>query len=76
MFLYAHVFKNFLQFVVIHRVKGCSVVNEAEIDVFFLEFTCFLHDPKNIGNLLSGSPAFSTPSLYIWKFLVYITAEV
>ena len=51
---YSHFFKNFPQFVVIHTVKGFSVVNEAEIDVF-LEFPCFLHDPTNVGNLLSDS---------------------
>ena len=55
----------------IHRVKGFSVVSEAEVDVF-LEFSCFLYDPMNIGNLISGSPAFSKSSLYIWKFLVHL----
>ena len=59
------------QFVVIHTVKGFSVVSEAEVDVF-LEFPCFLHDPKKVGNLISGSSAFSKPSFYIWKFLVHI----
>ena len=68
---YSHVFKNFPQFVVIHIVKGFSVVNEAEIAVF-LELSCFLHDPANVDNLISGSSAFSKPSLYIWKFLVYV----
>ena len=68
---YSHLFKNFPQFVVIHTVKGFSTVNEAEVDVFFfLEFPCFLYDPMNVGNLISGSSAFSRPSLYIWKFLV------
>ena len=66
-----HLFKNFSQFVVIHKVKGFSVVNEAEVDVF-LEFPCFLHDPMNVGNLISGSSASSKPSLYIWKFSVHI----
>ena len=61
------VFKNFPQFVVIHTVKGFSVVNEAEVDVF-LEFLCFLCDPTNAGNLISGSSAFSKLSSYIWKF--------
>ena len=51
---YSHFFKNFPQFVMIHTVKGFSVVNEAEIDVF-LEFPCFLHDPTNVGNLFSDS---------------------
>ena len=63
--------KNFLHFVVIHTVKDFSVVNEAEVDVF-LEFSCFLYDPTNVGNLISGSSAFSKSSLYIWKFLVHI----
>ena len=55
---YSHLFKYFLQFVVIHTVSGFSVVDEAEVDIF-LELPCFLHDPtKNIGNLISGSSAF------------------
>ena len=62
-------YKNFPPFVVIHTVKGFSVVSEAEVDIF-LEFPCFLHDLKKIGNLISGSSAFSKPSFYIWKFLV------
>ena len=61
---YSHLSKNFLQFVVIHIVKGFSVVNEAEVDVF-LEFSCFLYNLTNFGNLVSGSSAFSIPSLYI-----------
>ena len=52
-------------------IKGFSIVNEAEVDVF-LEFPCFLYDPTNVGNLISGSSVFSKPSLYIWKFLVHI----
>ena len=64
---YSHLFKNFPQFVVIHTVKGFHVVNEAEIDVF-LEFLRFFHDPTNVGNLISGSSAFSKFSLYIWSF--------
>ena len=59
------------QFVVIHTVKGFGVVNEAEVDVF-LKFPCFLYDPMNAGNLISGSFAFSKPSLHIQKFLVHI----
>ena len=55
----------------IHIAKGFSVVNETEIDIF-LEFPCFLYDSVNIGNLISGSCAFSKPSLDIWKFLVCI----
>ena len=59
------------QFVVIHTVKGFSVVNEAEVDVF-LEFSCFFYDPVDVGNLISGSSAFSKSNLYVWKFLVHI----
>ena len=59
------------QFVVIHKVKDDSVMNEAEVDIF-LEFLCFLHDPVNAGNFISGSPAFSKPSLYIRKFLIQV----
>ena len=70
-FWYSHLFKNFPQFAVIHTVKGFSVVTEAELD-FFLEFPCFLYDPMDVGNLISGSSAFSKSSLNIWKFLVHI----
>ena len=63
---YSHIFKNFPQFVLIHIVKGFSIVNE-EVDVF-LELSCFLYGPRNVGSLVSGSSAFSRPSLYIWKF--------
>ena len=59
------------QFIVIHTIKGFRVVNEAEVDVF-LEFPSFFHDPKNVGNLISGSSPFSKSSLYIWKFMVHI----
>ena len=68
---YSQLFKNFPQFVVIHTIKGFSIVNKAEIDVF-LEFSYFLDDPKDIGNLTSGSSAFSKSSLNIWKFSVHI----
>ena len=68
---YSHLFKNFPQFVVIHTVKGLSIVNEAEVDVF-LEFSCFFYDPADVGNLISDSSAFSKSSLNIWKFLVHI----
>ena len=65
---YSHIFKDFPQFVMIHTVKGFSIVNETGVDVF-LEFPCFLYDPESVGNLISGSSAFSKPSFSIWKFL-------
>ena len=61
---YSHLFQNFLQFVVIHTVKGFGVVNKAEIDVF-LELSCFFHDPLEVSNLISGSFAFSKTSLEV-----------
>ena len=71
MLWYSCLLKNFPQFVVIHTVKGFSVVNEAEVDVF-LEFSCFAYDPADVGNLISGPSVFSKSSLYILKFLVHI----
>ena len=68
---YSHLFKNFPDFVLIHIVKGFSIVNESEVDVF-LEFPCLFYDPIVVGNLISGSSAFSKSSLYIWKFLFHI----
>ena len=68
---YSHLLKNFAQFVVIHTVKGLSIVSEAEVDVF-LELSCFFYDPTDIGNLISGSSAFSKSSLNIWKFSVHV----
>ena len=68
---YFHLLKNFPQFVVIHTVKAFGIVNKAEIDVF-LEFSCFLNDPMDVHNLMSGSSAFSKSSLNIWKFTVHI----
>ena len=68
---YPHLFKNFPHFVVIYTVKGFSIVNEAEGDVF-LELSCFLYDPMDVGNLISCSSALSKPSLYIWKFLAHL----
>ena len=68
MVLYSHIFQNFPQFIVIHRVKGFGIVNKAEIDVF-LEVSCFSDDPADFGNLISGS---SKLSLNIWKFTVHI----
>ena len=68
---YSHLFKNFPDFVVIHIVKGLSIVNESEVDIF-LEFPCFFYDPTDVGNLISDSSAFSKSSLYICKFSVHI----
>ena len=65
---YSHLFQNFPQFIVIYTIKGFGIVNKAEIDVF-LELSCFFHDPTDVGNLISGSSAFSKTSLNIWKFL-------
>ena len=67
----SHFLKNFPQFVVIHTVKGFGIVNKAEIDVF-LELSCFFDDPAVVGNLISGSSAFSKSNLNIWKFTVHI----
>ena len=63
--------QNFPQFIVIHTVKGFGIVNKAEIDVF-LELSCFFDDPVNVGNLISGSSAFSKTSLNIRKFMVHV----
>ena len=68
---YSHLFKNFPQFVVIHTVKGFSIVNEAELNAF-LELSCFFCDPTDVGNLVSGSSAFSKSSLNTWKFSVHV----
>ena len=68
---YSHLFQNFPQLVVIHTVKGFGIVNKAEIDVF-LEFSCFFHDPRDVGNLISGSAGFSESSLNIWEFSVQV----
>ena len=66
---YFNLLKNVPQFVVIHTVKGFGVVNKAEVDVF-LKLSCFFDDPMDVGNLISGSSAFSKSSLNIWKFTV------
>ena len=66
---YSHLFKNFPQFVGIHTVKGFGVVNVADV---FLEFSCFFYDLVDVGDLISGSSAFSKSSLYIWKLLVHV----
>ena len=68
---YSHLFQNFPPFIVIHTVKGFDLVNQAEIDVF-LELSCFFHDPADVGNLISGSSAFSKTSLNIREFTVHV----
>ena len=68
---YSHLFQNFPQFVVIQTVGGSGIVNKAEVDVF-LELSCFFNDPADVGNLISGSSAFSKSSLNIWNFTVHI----
>ena len=68
---YSHFLQNFPQFIVIHTVKGFGIVNKAEIGVF-LELPCFLDDPADVGNLISGSSTFSKTSLNIWKFMVHV----
>ena len=68
---YSHLFQNFPQFIVIHTVKGFGIVNKAEIDIF-LELSCFFDDPEDVGNLISGSSAFSKTNLNIWKFTVHV----
>ena len=75
MFWYSHLFRNFPQFVVIHTVKGFGIVNKAEVDVF-LELSCFFNDPVDVGNLISGSSAFSKSRLDIWKFTVHILLKL
>ena len=68
---YSYLLKNFPQFVVIHTVKGFSIVNEAEVDVF-LEFLCIFNDLMDVGSLISASSDFYKSSLYIWKFMVHV----
>ena len=68
---YSHLFEKFPQFVVIHTVKGFGIVNKTEVDII-LEFSRFFDDPMDVGNLISGSSAFSKSSLNIWKFTVHI----
>ena len=72
---YSHLFQNFPQFVVIHTVKGFGIVNKAKVGVF-LEFPCFFNDPVVVGNLISGSSAFSKSSMNIWKLTVYILLKL
>ena len=68
---YSCLLKNFPQFVLIYTVKGFNVVNSAEVDVF-LELSCFIDDPTDVGNLISGSFHFSKSSLNIWNFTVHV----
>ena len=72
---YSHLFQNSPQFIVIHTIKGFHIVNTAEVDVF-LELSPFFHDPTDVGNLVSGSSAFSKSSLNIWKFTVHILLKL
>ena len=71
---YSHLLENFPQFIVIHTVEGCGIVNKAEIDVF-LELSFLFNDPVDVGSLTSGSSAFSKTSLNIWKFMVHELTE-
>ena len=68
---YSHLLKNFPQFVVVHTVNGFGIFNKAEVHVF-LELSCFFNDPADVGNLISGSSAFSQTILNIWKFTVHV----
>ena len=68
---YSHLFQNFPQLIVLYTGKGFGIVDKAEIDVF-LELSCFFNDPADVGNLISGSSAFSKTSLNIWKFTILI----
>ena len=68
---YSHLFQNFPQFIVIHTVKGFGIINKAEVDVF-LELSHFFDDPTDVGNLISGSSAFSKSSFNTWKFTVHV----
>ena len=67
---YSYLLKNFPQLIVIHTVKGIGIVNKAEIHVF-LELSCFFNDAADVGNLISGSSAFSKSDLNTWKFRVH-----
>ena len=69
--LYSHLFQNFPQFIVIHTVKGFGIVSNTEVDVF-MELSWFFYDPADVGNLISGSSAFSKSTLNIWKFMVHV----
>ena len=73
---YSHLFQNFPQFSVIYTVKGFGIVNKAEIEIdVFLELSCFFDDLADVGNLISGSSAFSKTSLNIWNFTVHVLSK-
>ena len=72
---YSHLSQNFPQFVAIHTVKGLGIVNKAEVDVF-LELSLFFNDPADVGNLISGSSAFTKTSLNIWKLMIHILLKL
>ena len=74
MFWYSNLFQNFPQFIVIHRVKGFGIVNKAEIGVL-LELSSFFDDPVDVGNLISGSSAFSKSSLNNWEFMLHVLSK-
>ena len=71
---YSHLLKNFPKLIVIHTVKGFDIVNKAEIDVF-LERSCFFDDPPDVGNLISGSSAFSITSFNMWKVMIHVLVK-
>ena len=72
---FSNLLKNFPEFVLVHTVTGFGLVNKAEVDVF-LELSCFFDDPVDVGNLISGSSAFSKSSLNIWKFSVHVLLKL
>ena len=72
---YFHLFQNFPQFIVIRTVKGFGIVSKAEVDVF-LELSPFFDNPTDVGNLISGSSAFSKSSLSIWKFTIHVLLKL
>ena len=71
----SHIFKNFSEMFLIHTVKAFGIVNKAEVDVF-LELSCFFDDPAYVGNLISGSSAFSKTSLNIWNLVVHVLLKL
>ena len=72
---YSHLLKNFSQLIVIYTIKGFGIADKAEVDVF-LELSCVFSDPADVGNLISGSSAFSKTSLNIWKFIVDVLLKL